>query len=392
MTGGTWVWAVIAWMAAVPGAAYWATSAERRRRREWARRRDEASEAARRLSQQQASLRQEHAALEQTMARLAGSYDLTKRLLITLDRREAALGLADALTAAFPQAAFRLVFTQPPDAGPSVQTALTLDRRGATDAAPDPGDAWLIDRFQHHPAIWSSLPSVGVTSTVEVEMPDTLRQAVAFPFVLGGALQGFLAVRRLAPEEVERCGILISQFALAVRRIRLYERVQELAIRDGLTGLFVRRHFVSRLQEEVARAARHDLPLAFLMVDIDHFKQINDTHGHLVGDAVLRELAAVLRAQVRDVDLLGRYGGEEFGVGLLETEAAEAQAAAERIRHAVEDAVFRAYDERLAVTVSIGIATFPAEAADAAELIERADAAMYQAKTAGRNRVIGAAR
>ena len=160
-----------------------------------------------------------------------------------------------------------------------------------------------------------------------------------------------------------------------------------MAIRDGLTGLFVRRHFLSRLQEEVARAARHDHALAFLMVDLDHFKRVNDTYGHLVGDAVLREIAALLRTQVREVDLVGRYGGEEFGIGLLDTGRDAAQVVAERIRQAAATATFRACHEPLTLTVSIGIAAFPQDAADAAELIAHADAAMYHAKEAGRNRV-----
>lgn len=390
MSLATWIAAGVLWVTAVPAAAYVATSAERRRRQEWARRRTQALDAARRIGQQQASLRQDHAALERTMTQLAGLYDLTKRLLVTLDRRDAALGLSDALTDAFPHATFRLVFTQPH--GGALQTAMDLDSRGVTEEIPTPDDQWLMERLQQRPMLWSSMPSIGALPSLGADVPELLRHAVAFPFLLDGELQGFLVVRHITPDDVERCGILISQFALAVRRIRLYERVQELAIRDGLTGLFVRRHFMSRLQEETARAARHDLSLSFLMVDLDHFKRINDTYGHLVGDTVLRELAALLKQQVRDVDLLGRYGGEEFGIGLLETEAAQALIVAERIRHAVAAAVFQAYDERLSLTVSIGIAAFPRDAADAAELVERADAAMYQAKSAGRNQIAGAAR
>lgn len=391
MTGPSAVWAALLWWLVVPAAASCAASASRRRRREWERRWGVAQMAARRVGQQHETLRQDHAALEQTMSRLAGLYELTKRLLVTLDRHDAARGLADALTDAFPRAAFRLVWVQVGER-PLIRAVMRLGERGVVDESPTAEEQWLLDGLVRHPTMWSALPSVGVASTVDVATPEALRSATAFPLLADGALQGFLVADQVSPEGIERCGILISQFALAVRRIRLYEQVQELAIRDGLTGVLVRRHFLGRLQEEVARAARHDMSLSFLMVDIDYFKQVNDTHGHLVGDTVLRELAALLRTHVRDVDLLGRYGGEEFGIGLLETDAAQAQLAAERIRHAVAAAVFRAYDERLTITVSIGIAAFPRDAADAAELVERADTAMYRAKASGRNQVVDVAR
>ena len=372
----------------VPAAAWWATASDRRRCAEWDHRRLAALEAARGLTQRQQTLRREHETLERTMNQLAGLYDLTKRLLVTLDRHEAACGLADALTGTFPRVAFRLCFVQSDSGPPAVSLMLSLRSDGIVEESAASEDQWLLARLARQPVVWSAHPMVGMAPTVDVELPAALQTATAFPFLLDGALQGFLVAGDLPVDDVERCGILVSQFAPAVRRIRLYERVQELAIRDGLTGVFVRRHFLSRLQEEVARAARHDLPLAFLMVDLDHFKRINDTYGHLVGDAVLREAAALLRTQVRDVDLVGRYGGEEFGIGLLDTAPAQAQLVAERIRQAMGAAAFRAYDERLAITVSIGIAVFPQDAADAAELVEHADAAMYQAKQAGRNHVL----
>lgn len=370
-----------------PAAAWWATAADRRRCAAWDRRRVAAVEATRALSQRHDTLRREHETLERTMSRLARLYDLTKQLLVTLDRHEAARGLADALTSAFPRVTFRLAFLQLDGDQPRVSSVLQLRPDGVAEEPPTPADQWLLVRFSRQPVIWSSHPMVGMASAVEVELPEGLRAATAFPLMMDEALQGFLVAEGLLPEDVERCGILVSQFALAVRRIRLYERVQELAIRDGLTGVFVRRHFLARLQEEVARAARHGLPLTFLMVDLDQFKRVNDTYGHLVGDAVLRELAALLRTQVRDVDLVGRYGGEEFGVGLLDTGSDAARVVAERIRQAIGTATFRVYDERLAMTVSIGVAAFPQDATDAAELVEHADAAMYEAKQAGRNQV-----
>ncbi|OGX41404.1 MAG: hypothetical protein A3C53_06150 [Omnitrophica WOR_2 bacterium RIFCSPHIGHO2_02_FULL_68_15] len=386
MRGMIWLLAVVASLL-VPAACWWATTPSRRRCRTWDQRRLAALETARALHQRRQTLQQEQRMLEQTMSQLAGLYDLTKQLLVTLDRHEAARGLADALADAFPRVAFRLAFMDQEGPSPSIASVLQLREDGVVEGTAGPEDRWLSARLLQQPMIWSSYPMVGMVSTVDLERPEGLERATAFPLLLDGALQGFLVAVQLPPRDADRCGILVSQFALAVRRIRLYERVQALAIRDGLTGVFIRRYFLSRLQEEVTRAAWHDHALAFLMVDLDHFKRVNDTYGHLVGDAVLREIAALLRTQVREVDLVGRYGGEEFGIGLLDTGRDAAQVVAERIRQAAATATFRACHEPLTLTVSIGIAAFPQDAADAAELIAHADAAMYHAKEAGRNRV-----
>ena len=123
------------------------------------------------------------------------------------------------------------------------------------------------------------------------------------------------------------------------------------------------------------------------MIDIDHFKHFNDEYGHLVGDVVLKQVAQTLRKNVREVDFVGRYGGEEFGVGLIETDASTALLVAQRIRRAVQEAVYLAYEERLKVNVSVGCATVPASHGTLRALVDAADTALYQAKRLGRNRV-----
>lgn len=179
-----------------------------------------------------------------------------------------------------------------------------------------------------------------------------------------------------------------GQVALGLRRVGLYRQVQELAIHDGLTGLLVRRHFRERLEEEAARARRRRTPLAFLMIDLDYFKGVNDSFGHLVGDVVLREVSRLIQQSVRQIDLVGRFGGEEFAVALPETDRAMALQVAERVRMGVDSTLIRAYDEEVHVTVSIGVAIFPSDASTAEHLIEKADQAMYQAKATGRNRSV----
>ena len=182
--------------------------------------------------------------------------------------------------------------------------------------------------------------------------------------------------------------IVSGQLALGLQRVALYRQVQESATHDGLTGLLVRRTFWERLQEEVERAVRRSASLSFLMVDLDRFKQVNDTYGHLVGDVVLREVANLIRSSVREMDLVGRYGGEEFGVLLPEADRDLGSQIAERIRRTIELASIRAYDEEIHMTVSVGVALCPAQTSDAEELVEKADQAMYRAKGMGRNRTV----
>jgi len=181
--------------------------------------------------------------------------------------------------------------------------------------------------------------------------------------------------------------VLIERFIVELQRVKLYDRIQNLAITDGLTGVYVRPHLVERLEGEMDRSKRFGLKLSFLMIDIDHFKHFNDEYGHLVGDIVLRQVAQTIKKNIREVDFVGRYGGEEFGVGLIETDSGTASLVAERIRRAVSEKVFNAYEEKLKVNVSIGSATMSSQNGNVTGLIDAADEAMYQAKRLGRDRV-----
>ena len=174
---------------------------------------------------------------------------------------------------------------------------------------------------------------------------------------------------------------------LCLERIRLYEKMQELSIYDSLTKVYNRRHFMERYRDEFERANKVKIDLSFLMVDIDYFKKINDTYGHLVGDAVLREVAKLIRANLREIDFIGRFGGEEFSVVLLETDKASAIMAAERISSRISRERIKVFDEALNITVSIGVAELPQNTSDPDIFIEVADKALYKAKVTGRNRV-----
>ena len=167
--------------------------------------------------------------------------------------------------------------------------------------------------------------------------------------------------------------------------------LRRIAGRDQLTGALTRRGFIERAQSELDRFRRYSRPASLVMVDIDHFKAINDTHGHPVGDAVLREFSARLRAAVRPNDFLGRLGGEEFAMLMPETNAAEAMAAAERHREIISATVFTPTPGlELRVTASFGIAQMEPRIADVESWIAAADVPLYAAKRDGRNRCVAA--
>jgi two-component system cell cycle response regulator len=167
----------------------------------------------------------------------------------------------------------------------------------------------------------------------------------------------------------------------------------EMAVTDPLTGLHNRRYMVRHLETLMASAAQTGKSISFLIIDVDHFKAVNDTHGHAAGDDVLRALAARIGSNIRAMDMACRYGGEEFVVIMPETEGAEALRVAERLRHSAEAMPFKIGNlpGELHLTVSIGIAGLESPADTAEALLERADQALYRAKHEGRNRVVAAA-
>jgi diguanylate cyclase (GGDEF)-like protein len=183
-------------------------------------------------------------------------------------------------------------------------------------------------------------------------------------------------VERRVVATVER---FASQSALALTNAWLLEQVRRLAGSDALTGLPNRRHFEETLDRELARSLRTDQPVSLLMLDIDHFKKINDTHGHQAGDAVLRAVGRGFSDTVRASDVVARYGGEEFAIVMPDALTEDAVAVADRIRRALQTL-------DMPVTVSIGIATYLRHADDASALIEAADQALYESKRSGRDR------
>lgn len=197
----------------------------------------------------------------------------------------------------------------------------------------------------------------------------------------------------MATDFIGRLAVIVG---ICLENVTNSERLKHLGLTDPLTGVHNRRYFDQRLREEVSRAQRQGYPLSCLFLDIDHFKLVNDQYGHQTGDCVLREVAWRIKGQLRANDVLGRYGGEEFAVLLVQTDMGDAMTIAERVRHSIAEQRFKGEGEdALAATISVGVATLrdcnrdqSAEAL-AQQLVAQADQAVYRAKHGGRNCVVG---
>ena len=180
-----------------------------------------------------------------------------------------------------------------------------------------------------------------------------------------------------------------NQVAIVFDNARLYEAARRLAITDGLTDLYNHRFFHELFEKEYKRSDRYNTVFSLIMLDIDNFKKVNDTCGHLCGDEILKGLASLIKDCLRSIDIVGRYGGEEFAILLPETTGQEAVQTAERIRRSVEEHTFIGNGKGLRITVSQGVATYPSPGVqERFDVIAKADKALYGAKETGRNRVV----
>jgi diguanylate cyclase (GGDEF)-like protein len=227
---------------------------------------------------------------------------------------------------------------------------------------------------------------------VAVASTQGIRSWLGVPLFMYGGCEGVIAVqstRRAAfrGDHQRLLGSLGLQIAAALQNAHLYE----LAMVDGLTGLFVRRYFDARIEEEIERSRRYGTPFSVVMMDVDDFKKLNDEHGHLIGDRVLRSIANVIKSQMRGVDTAARYGGEEIAMILPRTDMVAAYGVGERIRAAIADARVTTEGDpprAVGVTASFGIVSYPeSDAETGEELVGRADRALYRAKKTGKNRV-----
>ncbi|HLE29085.1 MAG TPA: diguanylate cyclase [Anaerolineales bacterium] len=224
-----------------------------------------------------------------------------------------------------------------------------------------------------------------------------IRTMLCVPVMIGEEVAALIYVYKTDPasrpfdqHDVQLAVAISHQAALTIQRTHLLEKAQLLeqwAITDSLTGLHNRRHFLELAELEFHRARRYQHPLSAMMLDIDHFKRVNDTYSHALGDQVIQAVAALCRENLRDIDLMGRYGGDEFVALVPEVNLDDARKAAERLRKIIADAPIDTERGPLNITISIGVVALAPDYLDFASLLNQADAALYTAKNAGRNRV-----
>lgn len=272
-----------------------------------------------------------------------------------------------------------------------------LQRDGAarrdSDRRPHDGShhlGWVVARDR---PLWRN--DIGAELRFEESLPRAgMRADMAIPLRSRGRVTGAfrVACRRAhayEPEDFEVLKRLADLVAVAVENQRLLLATRRMAEVDGLTGISNRRHFQEALAREAGRARSTGKPLAVIMIDVDHFKRVNDTRGHLAGDALLRHVAQSVARTLRRSDLVARYGGEEFAVLLAGADRAAAGRIAETLRSAIESAPLEAPLPSLPLraTISLGVASLPENGRHEAEVLEAADRALYRSKREGRNRV-----
>jgi diguanylate cyclase (GGDEF)-like protein len=231
------------------------------------------------------------------------------------------------------------------------------------------------------------IPQKDFTSWIMRDSATALRVLQTLAIRLYDA-DSIIAKQRAAPQEVSEHDLremnkILSRNLEKIQKQQL--RLADQAVRDPLTGLFNRRYFDEKVERVLARAERYGFPVGLAMIDLDHFKAINDSHGHRAGDEVLRTLGALLQATSRDEDIPCRYGGEEFVVLLPRMPLEIGRKRAEQWREAFGSRLIHANDVEISATMSIGLASFPDHAASAEALIDAADKALYCAKASGRN-------
>ena len=362
------------------------------------------------LEAMRASLRKSEAEVQRLLDEAEGRghlIDILHEVMGTLSTGELFHMLARRLARALNLSHSSIIFARPGDTVGTVASAhedpQLENLQVELDRYPEVGAALVHQQPILIPDIWQSDSYKSLREQWQADgAVVSVRSVLALPFSLDKTRTGVFLLRRTSDKapfneaDVAFAQTVIASAMSAMQRAHVVEmtradnvRLEALAHTDALTHLPNRRALITKLVAEVERVRRYNAPLTVLMIDVDHFKLVNDTYGHLAGDCVLTELALLLQRTARSVDTVARYGGEEFVIGMPETGLAGAMAFADRLRARIESHSFDVGKGRsIHITVSIGVAEFPQSKVETAEdLLDAADRALYRAKEAGRNLV-----
>mgnify|MGYP006285096011 CR=1 FL=1 len=310
-------------------------------------------------------------------------FEVSRMIQTTLDKEEVYRRLLDLIHQAIPydNATLFLWDKQNSKLVPTAQRGAYVDLIGGVHFEHGSGFSGWVAK-QKRPVLLSELH--------RGRRPDDtlVGSFMSVPLVVQGELIGVLNISHGKPkafneDQLRLLTLIAGQAAATIQRLLLYADMRRLAITDDLTNIYNRRHFLDRMQSEIDRARRYATPFSVMFIDIDNFKELNDNHGHQVGDKILAELASILKHWARSSDIVARYGGEEFVVLLPMTDKPRAVTAAERLRTRVQRHTFY---RRKKLTVSVGVASYPGDGDNSDQLLGRVDEALYMAKKTGRNR------
>jgi diguanylate cyclase (GGDEF)-like protein len=270
---------------------------------------------------------------------------------------------------------------------------IDAERLAGLEYADNAGLAAMVVKNRHYLPAGGEVREVTAPVYTKSVKLDEARSLLVLPLVsadqaIGTFMLAARAEKRFGKDVREMLGVIATQVAVSLQNGLLYKQMETMATTDGLTGLTNHRTFQDRFRDLLERAQRHGHRAAVLLCDVDHFKKVNDTYGHPVGDEVLRRVARVLADVARKIDITARYGGEEFAVVLENLGIEQARQVGDRMRQEVGKLAIETDKGLLQVTMSVGVAAYPDDGKDRAELIEHADHALYHAKHSGRNRVI----